>query len=144
MASFEFDLEADLLKLEGELRQRTYQLGSYTNFYIYEPKRRLVSAAPFRDRVVHHALCRVIEPVWERRFISDSYANRKGKGTHRAILRCNQFARQYAYVLQCDLKQFFPSIDVWCSPTIFSLPEVLPAHGQRPRRKLASLFQPGW
>jgi hypothetical protein len=61
--------------------------------------------------VVHHALCQVIEPIWERRFIDDSYANRKKKGTHRAVDRCQEFARRYPYVLQCDVRQFFPSID---------------------------------
>ena len=67
VASFEFDLESNLLALSNELRDRTYQPGNYTSFYIYEPKRRLVSAAPFRDRVVHHALCSVIEPIYERK-----------------------------------------------------------------------------
>ena len=61
--------------------------------------------------MVHHALCNVIEPIWERRFVFDSYANRVGKGTHKAILRCNEFSRRYGYVLQCDVEQFFPSID---------------------------------
>jgi hypothetical protein len=61
--------------------------------------------------VAHHALCNVIEPLFERRFISDSYANRVGKGTHRTLDHCQQFARHHRYVLQCDIKQFFPSID---------------------------------
>jgi len=81
------------------------------SFYIHEPKRRLISAAPFRDRVVHHALCRVIEPLFERRFIYDSYANRVEKGTHRALDRCQEFSRRYPYALQMDVVQFFPSID---------------------------------
>jgi RNA-directed DNA polymerase len=72
VASFEFDLEANLLKLQAGLLGQTYQPGAYDNFYIFEPKRRLVSAAPFRDRVVHHALCQVIEPIWESRFILGS------------------------------------------------------------------------
>jgi len=110
-ATFEFDLESNLLQLQDELRTKTYRPGLYTSFYIHEPKRRLISAAPFRDRVVHHALCNVIEPLFERRFISDSYANRVGKGTHRALDRCQEFARRHRYVLQCDIKQFFPSID---------------------------------
>ena len=76
-----------------------------------DSKRRLVSAAPFRDRVVHHALVNVIEPLFEPRFIGDSYANRVGKGTHRALDRCQEFARRYRYVLQCDVRQFFPSVD---------------------------------
>jgi len=111
VAAFEYRLEDNLLELQRELRAQTYQPGRYTSFYIHEPKRRLISAAPFRDRVVHHALCNVIEPIFERSFIDDSYANRAGKGTHRALDRCQAFARRYRYVLQCDLRQFFPSID---------------------------------
>jgi hypothetical protein len=61
--------------------------------------------------VVHHALCNLIAPIFERSFIADSYANRVGKGTHRALDRCQQFARRYPYVLQCDVRQFFPAID---------------------------------
>ena len=67
MADFEFNLESKLLELQVELQMQTYRPGEYHNFYIFEPKRRLVSAAPFRDRVVHHALCNVIEPLWEPR-----------------------------------------------------------------------------
>ncbi len=111
VAGFEFHQEEQLLRLRDELASGTWTPGAYHNFFIHEPKRRLVSAAPFRDRVVHHALCNLIEPIWERRFIFDSYANRAGKGTHRAILRCNEFARKYKYLLQCDVEQFFPSID---------------------------------
>ena len=110
-ANFEYCLEDNLLQLQGELRSRSYHPGPYHSFYIHDPKHRLISAAPFRDRVVHHALCNVIEPFFEHRFIADSYANRVGKGTHRALDRCQQFARQYRYVLQCDVRQFFPSID---------------------------------
>ena len=111
VAEFEFNQEEELLRLRDELAAGAWQPGPYHSFYIHEPKRRLISAAPFRDRVVHHALCNLLEPRWERRFIYDSYANRLGKGTHRAILRCQQLARRYPYVLQCDLQQFFPSID---------------------------------
>jgi hypothetical protein len=71
----------------------------------------LISAAPFRDRVLHHALCRVVEPIFDRTFIHDSYACRVGKGNHRAVERCSQFARRHAYVLKCDIVKFFPSID---------------------------------
>ena len=65
-ASFEFDLEANLVELRHELQEKTYRPGAYSSFYIHEPKRRLISAAPFRDRVVHHALCNIIEPAFER------------------------------------------------------------------------------
>jgi RNA-directed DNA polymerase len=111
VAAFEVDLEPNLWQLHGELVAQTYCPGPYHHFYIYEPKRRLISAAPFRDRVVHHALCRVIEPIFDRALIHDSYACRKGKGNHRALERCSEFARRYAYVLKCDVVKFFPSID---------------------------------
>ncbi|MFN8467195.1 MAG: reverse transcriptase domain-containing protein [Caldilineaceae bacterium] len=112
VAAFELDLEANLFRLQEELAARTYVPGPYRNFYIRERKLRLISAAPFRDRVVHHALCRVLDPIWERRFVYDSYACRRGKGTHKALDRCQQFARSHAYVLQCDVHQFFPAIDL--------------------------------
>ena len=107
-AGFEFRLEENLLALQEELRSGCYQPGPYVSFPIHDPKRRLISAAPFRDRVVHHALVNVIEPLFERRFIHDTYANRKGKGTHRALDRCTQYLRRYAYVLPIDVRQFFP------------------------------------
>jgi RNA-directed DNA polymerase len=111
VARFSFHLEERLLELESELAARRYRPGPYRSFLIRDPKRRLISAAPFRDRVVHHALCRVIEPIFERTFIGDSYANRIGKGTHAALDRTQWFSRRYRYVLQCDLREFFPSID---------------------------------
>ena len=112
VAEFERHLEDNLLQIQRELSDFSYQPGEYTSFYIHEPKKRLISAAPFRDRVVHHALCNCIEPLFERSFIADSYANRIGKGTHRAIDRAQGFSRHYRYFLQCDVKQFFPSIDL--------------------------------
>ena len=110
-ARFEYRLEENLITLQEQLAAQTYRPGPYASFTIHEPKRRLISAAPFRDRVVHHALCNVIEPAFEQSFIADSYANRVGKGTHRALERCEQLARRHPYVLQCDVAQFFPSID---------------------------------
>ena len=86
-AAFEFKLEDNLIELQDDLATDAYRPGDYVNFTIHEPKRRLISAAPFRDRVVHHALCTVIEPAFERSFIEHSYANRVGKGTHRALDR---------------------------------------------------------
>ncbi|MES9903717.1 MAG: reverse transcriptase domain-containing protein [Sedimenticola sp.] len=110
-AAFEMNLSDELIRLQRELADETWAPGAYYSFYIRDPKKRLVSAAPFRDRVVHHALCRVTEPLFERAFIGDSYANRKGKGTHAAVDRAQGLMRRYPYVLQCDLRQFFPSID---------------------------------
>jgi RNA-directed DNA polymerase len=111
VAAFDYRLEENLLALQRELQTRAYRPGPYTSFYIHEPKRRLISAAPFRDRVVHHALNQLTEPLFERAFIFDSYANRVGKGTHRALDRAQAFARRYRYVLPGDVRQFFPSID---------------------------------
>ncbi len=111
VAAFEYRLEDNLLELQARLRSHTYEPGAYTHFFIHEPKRRLISAAPFRDRVVHHALCNLIEPIFERTFIATSYANRIGKGTHRALHRAQMLSRRFPYVLQCDIRQFFPSID---------------------------------
>jgi len=111
VAAFEYRLEDNLLALQDELQTQTYQPGAYTSFYVHEPKRRLISAAPFRDRVVHHALCNLIEPIFERSFVDGSYANRIGKGTHRALDQVQALARRYPYVLQCDVRQFFPSVD---------------------------------
>ncbi len=110
-ARFEYRVADRLLQLQNELRSHTYKPGAYTHFVIHEPKRRKISAAPFRDRVVHHALCNIIEPLFEQRFIADSYANRVGKGTHRAVDRLQQFARRYRYVLRMDIVQHFASID---------------------------------
>lgn len=111
VAAFEYDLEKNLIEIEEELRRETYQLGGYHSFEIDKPKRRLVNAAPFRDRVVHHALMNVIEPLFERQFVFDSYANRKGKGTHAALGRATYFLRRYPYVMHLDVRQFFPSVD---------------------------------
>ncbi len=111
VALFNMNLEKNLLTLQKELEKQTYQPGEYRSFYIYEPKKRKISAAPYRDRVVHHALCNIIEPIFERSFIFDSYSNQKGKGTHRAVLRFQKYLRRYKYVLKCDIKKYFPSID---------------------------------
>ncbi|NBD33958.1 MAG: RNA-dependent DNA polymerase [Cyanobacteria bacterium] len=109
--AFNYHLEGELVRLQQELTQKTYQPGDYRTFHIKEPKTRMISAAPYRDRVVHHALCNIILPIFEQTFIRDSYANRVGFGTHRALERFTQFARSSRYVLQCDLKKYFPSID---------------------------------
>lgn len=110
-AAFEYRLEDNLFQLQAELNAQNYQPGPYHSFFIHDPKHRLISAAPFPDRVVHHALVQQIQPLFERGFIEDSYANRLGKGTHRARARAQQFARRFPYVLQLDVRQFFPSVD---------------------------------
>lgn len=110
-ASFMANLEPEVLRLERELQGNTYHPGRYKVIYVRDPKPRMVSAAPFRDRVVHHAFCSVAEPIFERGFIHDSFANRRGKGTHRAVGRFEQFQERYCYVLRCDIYRYFPAID---------------------------------
>ena len=111
VAAFALDLESQLHQLQHELVSRSYRPGPYRTFVIREKKPRFISAAPFRDRVVHHALCNIIEPIFDRGFSFDSYACRKGKGTHAAVERASTYARRYRYVLKCDVEKYFPSID---------------------------------
>jgi RNA-directed DNA polymerase len=108
---FFHNLDAEIYFLQTELTNQTYQPGPYRTFTIFDQKPRLISAAPFRDRVVHHALCNIIEPIYERSFIFDSYASRKGKGSHAAVRRFQQFMQGADYVLKCDIRKYFPSID---------------------------------
>ena len=110
-ASFLANLEKEVLRLERELKSGSYRPGRYTVIEIFDPKHRLVSAAPFRDRVVHHAFCAVCEPIFERGFIYDTYANRKGKGTHRAVARYEKFRDRFRHVLRCDIYRYFPAVD---------------------------------
>jgi retron-type reverse transcriptase len=111
IATFNHYLEAELIQLQDELQTRTYRPGVPRQFAIYDPKPRIITAAVYRDRVVHHAVCNIVEPIYERGFISDSYACRAGKGTHAAVDRLTRAMRRNAYVLQCDIRKYFPSID---------------------------------
>lgn len=108
---FGLDLERELLCLQRQLREHSYRPGAYRLFTIYERKPRQIAAAPFRDRVVHHALMNIIEPPLDRRFIHHSYACRRGKGVHQAVDHFQRCARRYPYVLKLDVQRYFPSID---------------------------------
>lgn len=111
VAKFYFNLENELLDLQRELKEKTYRPRPLRRFQVREPKVREISAADFRDRVVHHAICNIVEPVLERRFIYHSYACRKGKGTHRAVDRAQQFSQKSNFFLKCDVRKFFDSVD---------------------------------
>lgn len=111
VARFELDLERNLLALQRSLAERTWQPGGYRQFRIYDRKPRLISAAPYRDRVVHHALMNLVEPALDRCFIDDSYACRAGRGVHAAVERYQRWASRYAYALKLDVRRYFPSID---------------------------------
>ena len=111
VAEFGLDLERELIALQRELENGEYKPGAYRLFMIYDRKPRVIAAAPFRDRVVHHAVMNLIEPPLDRTFISDSYACRHGKGVHAAVDRYQAWAQSYKYVLKMDVRQYFPSID---------------------------------
>ena len=115
---FEINAGENILRLEKELKNRTYHLSCSVLFFCKKPKLREIFAADFRDRVVHHILVGYLEPIFEKIFIYDSYACRKGKGTHRAVMRAQSFIRKVskngkirAYYLQLDIKSFFINID---------------------------------
>ena len=101
--AFEFNLEGNLVVLREELLAHQYRPGPFREFSISDPKPRLISAAPYRDRVVHHALCNVLEPIFERSFIFDSYACRKGKGSNGAT--ADDQLTQYVYDANDRLKE---------------------------------------
>jgi len=112
-AGFSYGREREIFELQAELVNGTYKHGPYRAFTVRDPKVREVKAARFRDRVVHHALCNIIEPIFEARFISDSFACRKAKGTLAALDRCRTLARRFCggYVLKADISKFFYSVD---------------------------------
>ncbi len=119
---FSRSLEENILLLQSDLYTDNYTHGTYREFIVHDSKKRTIKAAPFRDRVVHHAVCNVIEPLFERTFMYDSYACRKGKGTHSAIKRLRCFiqslttkirgeSEEKIFCLKCDIKKYFDSVD---------------------------------
>lgn len=111
VASVLIERERVLFELEEELQLGTYQPSPYRTFSIYEPKPRVISAAPFRDRIVHHALMAEIEPVLERDAIETSFACRPGKGGLAAIRAVQALAQRHPFVLRLDISRFFASIE---------------------------------
>lgn len=111
VARFYFSYENELLELERELRSGDYSPKPYSAFEIFEPKKRRICAADIRDRVVHHAICNVIEPMLDKTLIYDTYACRTGKGTHAAIERARCFAKRFSFFLKCDIRKYFETVD---------------------------------
>lgn len=111
VAAFLLNLEPELVRLQRELTAETYRPGRYRTFTILDPKPRHISAAPFRDRVVHHALTSIVEPVFERTFSARSFACRKGMGTHKALDVARQGANRFPWVLKLDVRKYFASLD---------------------------------
>jgi len=115
---FKFKIEDNLFQLHRELFTKTYRHSHYTAFNIQDPKLRRIHKACVKDRVLHHAVFRILYPIFDKSFIFDSYSCRKEKGTHRAVNRLEVFARKLSknntkniFALKCDIKKFFDSID---------------------------------
>lgn len=109
--AYQQDLDANLLKLRGQLLQGRVEVGAYRHFTIYEPKERRICAAAFDEQVLHHALMNVCHAYFERAQIFNSYASRKGKGTHAALRRAGAYTRKYKWYLKLDVRKFFDSVD---------------------------------
>ena len=118
VCEFHFNLASNIFTLHDDLRRKQYRHGDYKAFSINDPKPRNIHKATVRDRLVHHAIYRVLYPLYDRTFISDSYSCRKCKGTHQALETFHTYARKVSnndtrtcWVLKCDIRKFFASID---------------------------------
>ena len=109
--NFSKNVNKDLLIVQKNLKSKPAILSSYSQFTIYEPKERLISVVPFIDRVMHHAIMNVLEPVFEKQFIYHTYACRKGKGSHKAIKYAFSKAKNCEFFLKLDVKKYFDNID---------------------------------
>lgn len=115
---FKFKLEDNIFRLHRELKNKTYEHSHYSKFFVQDPKLRIIHKASVRDRVLHHAVFRIIYPFFDKGFIFDSYSCRTEKGTHRAVNRLEKFCRKLSknntkniFILKCDIKKFFDSVD---------------------------------
>lgn len=135
--------EANLLLIQEELMDNAYKIGDYREFTIYEPKPRLISALEFKDRLVQHALCNVVAPIFEKTLLPQTFACRKNMGTHAGVKFIQSRLRKTdaKYFLKTDYSKFFPSIDrsilhdriqrkISCSSTLKILEEIIPPHGK--------------
>lgn len=111
VARFLAELEPELFRLQEELRSGAWGPGPSFRFVIHDPKRRTITAAPFPDRVVHHALIGGLEPVFDRRMVYESFACRRGKGTHAALAHARGLVRRHACFLKLDVRKCFESLD---------------------------------
>ncbi|MBN2891591.1 MAG: hypothetical protein JXL97_06980 [Bacteroidales bacterium] len=106
-----FNLETKLLELQQKLITQTYQPAEYRYFEIHEPKKRTISVATFTDRIVHHAVVNVLEPIYEKIFIYHSYATRKNKGTHKAVFKAQEYLQKNVWFLKSDIQKYFDNIN---------------------------------
>lgn len=135
--------ESNLLLVQQELLDGGYRIGEYRQFTVFEPKARLISALDFKDRLVQHALCNVVAPIFERLLMPQTFACRVGKGTHAGVRFVQSRLRygQPKYFLKTDYSKFFPSIDrkilhgmierrIDCARTLDILREIIPPTGK--------------
>ena len=115
---FEFKLEDNIFNLHKELKNKTYRHSDYTSFNVCDPKLRKIHKAVVKDRVLHHAIFRILYPIFDKNFILDSYSCRIDKGVHIGVKRFEEFSRKASknnkkkiFTLKCDIKKFFDSID---------------------------------
>ena len=118
VAEFEVNLEDHVFKLHEDLKNGAYNHGGYFSFYVHDPKRRHIHKVSVRDRLLHHAVHRVIEPIWNKLFIFDSWSSRKNKGTHAAVKRLHKLGLKLSrndtrvlWILKLDVRKFFNSVD---------------------------------
>ena len=134
--------QAKLYQLHTQLINKTWQPQPYRVFTIYEPKKRIIGAPTFHDRIVHHALCTIIEPIFDKSFLPYSFACRTNKGTHAGVKFVQSKLRTgvYSYYLKTDFKAFFPSIDrpilhkqirkkISCQDTLNLIEQIIPING---------------
>jgi retron-type reverse transcriptase len=114
---FSYNLEENLIGIHADLQHETYSPGRYYEFHVRDPKPRLIMALPYRDRVVHHAICNIIEPIFDRSLIGDTYACRKGKGALLAVKRIEHWIGSMVnngerpYALKMDVSKYYASIN---------------------------------
>lgn len=115
---FEWRLEENIFQLRRELLNKTYKHGPYTGFYIRDPKQRHIHKASVRDRILHHAVFSVINPIFEETFIPTSFSCREGYGTHKGVAALERMAKKIhkngtkaCFILKCDVQKFFDSVD---------------------------------
>jgi len=154
VCEYDFFLESNLVKLKYLIETGKYTPAPYVHFTIFDPKTRQVAAPAFRDRVLQHSLVAAIEPIFEKKFIYDSYACREGKGTHFGVKRVKKFlmaARcingrdKDIYVLQCDIQKYFQSISwdillslvakvIRCKQTLTLIKKIVTTHERTDNR----------
>lgn len=108
--AFVANLWNEIEALRAGLLDGSYPVGNYSQFTIHDPKERVITAAPFRERVLQHAIFNVCEPLFDKWMVFDTYASRRGKGQRAAVARARQFAGRHAWFLKCDFRKYFDSI----------------------------------